>query len=332
MWLRVESCLSDDPDVLDAGFWAEIALLAAMQYAAAFNLAGLLPAKVTGQVLAKFKRCPNAADLVQGFEDAVRVGLLLRADDGTVAIEPERWRKATTKTASERTAEWKARTGYDATRRQQPRLPADSDTFGDTGDAGDHTERNDTSRSGPSPVGEILPQQPAKPPAAAARTRRQAISLDRTTWKFLGITDEDRARWADMAPHVDLDLKLRALEEWCRSNPSRAPRSRVQAWITGILARDEEKARRADRGQPAPELRGTDPADFAWAEVCRALDDYTGAPGDDEAFASRVPARSLRAVRTLGGASAVARALAGTVTERTQIQRQFTGAWRTIDA
>ena len=176
------------------------------------------------------------------------------------------------------------------------------------------------------------PRQPAAPAAAASRVRRQPITLDRETWRFDGITDDDGARWSEMAPHVAIDLKLRALEEWCRANPRRAPRSRVQGWITGILVRDEEKARRADRGQPSGDTRGADPAEGAWAEVCQALEDYTGAPGDDDAFANRVSSRHLAAVRAVGGASAVARALNGTVTERTQVQRQFATAWRSIDA
>lgn len=348
MWTRIEDNISNDADVMEAGWWGECVFVAAIQYSSALNLHGFLPAKVTGKVLAAFKRCPHVEEFEGGLDAAIVAGLLTRQANGNLMIEPLRWRKATRKSDAERSAEWRDRQKDADIRGSQESVTDTSDTRMDNG----HGHGTDTERSGSTPNGVDLPVPPDAPAAPAPRLlsskseRNKAdspnarIKLNFDTAEWVGITDADRSRWRRACPlslpdDAALDAALARAANWCVDNRADAPRTAFAGWITKWLNTDERGATRRSNSVPSPVRalpQTSHPSDAAWMEVCDALADYTGAPGDNEAFERLVSPDASAAVRGIGGLSTVWRALNGTVSDRTQIQRQFERAWRKTDA
>jgi uncharacterized protein YdaU (DUF1376 family) len=80
----------------------------------------------------------------------------------------------------------------------------------------------------------------------SAQSKRRRRPDDPLSWNvdegWVGITDADRADWAEAFPAVDIDAKLKGLTLWLKANPKKAKKSRWRAWLLGRL-RDEQ-----DRG------------------------------------------------------------------------------------
>lgn len=71
--------------------------------------------------------------------------------------------------------------------------------------------------------------------AVLKRPRKQSIILNRDTFKVEGITEQDRERWQEIAPLVNLNQEIAKFETWCCANPDRAPRVKVMDAITKWL-------------------------------------------------------------------------------------------------
>jgi len=79
--------------------------------------------------------------------------------------------------------------------------------------------------------------------------------LDRREWRIHGITEERRQRWLRAYPGIDLDTEIARAEEWCRANPDRAPRKRIDRFLASWFSRATSTARpkKAAASIPNPE-------------------------------------------------------------------------------
>ena len=78
-----------------------------------------------------------------------------------------------------------------------------------------------------------------------ARSKRRVKPADPLSWnpdeEWVGITDADRADWAEAFPAVDIDAKLKGLTLWLKANPKKAKKSRWRAWLLGRLREEQDK-------------------------------------------------------------------------------------------
>ena len=78
-----------------------------------------------------------------------------------------------------------------------------------------------------------------------ARSKRRVKPADPLSWnpdeEWIGITDADRADWAEAFPAVDIDAKLKGLTLWLKATPKKAKKSRWRAWLLGRLREEQDK-------------------------------------------------------------------------------------------
>lgn len=90
----------------------------------------------------------------------------------------------------------------------------------------------------------------AEPQAADAPP---VISLPLNDGTFFDVSENDRAKWSQLYPNVDVLQQLRNMAGWCDANPSkRKTRNRIKRFITSWLAREQDKG----RGPVAPAQQG----------------------------------------------------------------------------
>lgn len=90
----------------------------------------------------------------------------------------------------------------------------------------------------------------AEPQAANAPP---VISLPLNDGTFFDVSENDRAKWSQLYPNVDVLQQLRNMAGWCDANPSkRKTRNRIKRFITSWLAREQDKG----RGPVAPAQQG----------------------------------------------------------------------------
>lgn len=90
----------------------------------------------------------------------------------------------------------------------------------------------------------------AEPQAADAPP---VISLPLNDGTFFDVSENDRAKWSQLYPNVDVLQQLRNMAGWCDANPSkRKPRNGIKRFITSWLAREQDKG----RGPVAPAQQG----------------------------------------------------------------------------
>jgi len=77
---------------------------------------------------------------------------------------------------------------------------------------------------------------------------------------WVGVTEADRASWRSAYPAVDIDRQLAAMHEWLRANPDKARKKRWRRFVTGWLARQQERG--GDR--PAVAANGAAPRARSW--------------------------------------------------------------------
>jgi uncharacterized protein YdaU (DUF1376 family) len=86
-----------------------------------------------------------------------------------------------------------------------------------------------------------------------ARSKRRAKPADPLSWnpdeEWVGITDADRADWAEAFPAVDIDAKLKGLTLWLRATPKKAKKSRWRAWLLGRLREEQDRGGSASKPQ-----------------------------------------------------------------------------------
>jgi uncharacterized protein YdaU (DUF1376 family) len=79
----------------------------------------------------------------------------------------------------------------------------------------------------------------------SAQSKRRRKPDDPLSWNvdegWVGITDADRADWAEAFPAVDIDAKLKGLTLWLKANPKKAKKSRWRAWLLGRLREEQDK-------------------------------------------------------------------------------------------
>ena len=88
----------------------------------------------------------------------------------------------------------------------------------------------------------------AKPQAADAPP---VISLPLNDGTFFDVSENDRAKWSQLYPNVDVLQQLRNMAGWCDANPTkRKTRGGIKRFITAWLAREQDKGGKALQNKP----------------------------------------------------------------------------------
>lgn len=88
----------------------------------------------------------------------------------------------------------------------------------------------------------------AEPQAASALP---VISLPLNDGTFFDVSENDRAKWSQLYPNVDVLQQLRNMAGWCDSNPTkRKTRGGIKRFITSWLSREQDKGGKAPQNKP----------------------------------------------------------------------------------
>jgi hypothetical protein len=88
----------------------------------------------------------------------------------------------------------------------------------------------------------------AKPQAADAPP---VISLPLNDGTFFDVSENDRTKWSQLYPNVDVVQQLRNMAGWCDSNPTkRKTRGGIKRFITSWLSREQDKGGKAPQNKP----------------------------------------------------------------------------------
>ena len=88
----------------------------------------------------------------------------------------------------------------------------------------------------------------AEPQAADAPP---VISLPLNDGTFFDVSENDRAKWSQLYPNVDVLQQLRHMAGWCDANPTkRKTRGGVKRFITNWLAEEQNKGGEAPQNRP----------------------------------------------------------------------------------
>ena len=88
----------------------------------------------------------------------------------------------------------------------------------------------------------------AEPQAADAPP---VISLPLNDGTFYDVSENDRAKWSQLYPNVDVPQQLRNMAGWCDANPTkRKTRGGIKRFITAWLAREQDKGGKAPQNKP----------------------------------------------------------------------------------
>ena len=88
----------------------------------------------------------------------------------------------------------------------------------------------------------------AEPQAADAPP---VISLLLNDGTFFDVSENDRAKWSQLYPNVDVLQQLRNMAGWCDANPTkRKTRGGIKRFITAWLAREQDKGGKTPQNKP----------------------------------------------------------------------------------
>lgn len=88
----------------------------------------------------------------------------------------------------------------------------------------------------------------AEPQAASAPP---VISLPLNDGTFFDVSENDRAKWLQLYPNVDVLQQLRNMAGWCDANPTkRKTRGGIKRFIAAWLAREQDKGGKAPQNMP----------------------------------------------------------------------------------
>ena len=88
----------------------------------------------------------------------------------------------------------------------------------------------------------------AEPQAADAPP---VISLPLNDGTFYDVSENDRAKWSQLYPNVDVLQQLRNMAGWCDANHTkRKTRGGIKRFITAWLAREQDKGGKASQNKP----------------------------------------------------------------------------------
>ena len=77
------------------------------------------------------------------------------------------------------------------------------------------------------------------------------ISLPLNDGTFFDVSENDRAKWSQLYPNVDVLQQLRNMAGWCDANPTkRKTRGGIKRFITAWLAREQDKGGKAPQKKP----------------------------------------------------------------------------------
>lgn len=123
----------------------------------------------------------------------------------------------------------------------------------------------------PIPITSLCSDLPATPQSKPVVTK---IVLNRETWAYEGVTDQDFESWAEAYPAVDLKSEIRRSIEWVRSNPAKGKKNQWRKFITGWLGRCQERGgTKGYAGRESGEASFLDHAPNCSPEVMAAIAD-----------------------------------------------------------
>ena len=103
--------------------------------------------------------------------------------------------------------------------------------------------------SNPNPNPESNPKDYCAEPQAAGAP--PVISLPLNDGTFFDVSENDRAKWSQLYPNVDVLQQLRNMAGWCDANPAkRKTRGGIKRFITAWLAREQDKGGKAPQNKP----------------------------------------------------------------------------------
>lgn len=77
------------------------------------------------------------------------------------------------------------------------------------------------------------------------------ISLPLNDGTFFDVLENDRSKWSQLYPNVDVLQQLRNMAGWCDANPTkRKTRGGIKRFITAWLAREQDKGGKAPQNKP----------------------------------------------------------------------------------
>lgn len=92
-----------------------------------------------------------------------------------------------------------------------------------------------------------------------AQSKRRQRHVDPVSWNptdgWVGITDEDHARWKELFPAVDTKYELVRLDQWLRDSPAKAKKTYWRRWLNKVLAAKQDKGG-TPSAREAPARRG----------------------------------------------------------------------------
>lgn len=101
----------------------------------------------------------------------------------------------------------------------------------------------------PNPNSESNPKDYCAEPQAAGAP--PVISLPLNDGTFFDVSENDRAKWSQLYPNVDVLQQLRNMAGWCDANPAkRKTRGGIKRFITAWLAREQNKGGKALQNKP----------------------------------------------------------------------------------
>ena len=101
----------------------------------------------------------------------------------------------------------------------------------------------------PNPNPESNPKDYCAEPQAADAP--PVISLPLNDGTFFDVSENDRAKWSQLYPNVDVLQQLRNMAGWCDANPTkRKPRGGIKRFITAWLSREQDKGGKAPQNKP----------------------------------------------------------------------------------
>lgn len=95
----------------------------------------------------------------------------------------------------------------------------------------------------------------AAPPRPEPPHKR--IRFDRDSLAFSGITEDDRERWREAYPAIDLSAEIAAARNWLIANPRKATKSNYSAFLTNWFKRAQDRGggMRSNPAQSADQQR-----------------------------------------------------------------------------
>lgn len=101
----------------------------------------------------------------------------------------------------------------------------------------------------PNPNPESNPKDYCAEPQAAGAP--PVISLPLNDGTFFDVSENDRAKWSQLYPNVDVLQQLRNMAGWCDANPAkRKTRGGIKRFITSWLAKEQDKGGKAPQNKP----------------------------------------------------------------------------------